>query len=97
MRVVVVSELTATHIKHNAWCPEVCESHPHTSGLIRPRQRIPDTGRRRPWTRWPPSLSIVNEHPPTLSPTGRVYAWLYKSVYGFSHAIFTKKSEFWTF
>jgi hypothetical protein len=80
-------------IQQNARCPEVCESHPHTSGLIRSRQRIPGTGRRRPWTRWPPSLSIVNEHPLPLSPTGRVYGWLHRIVYGFFHANWDQKVQ----
>jgi hypothetical protein len=57
----------------------------------------PGTRWRRPWTRRPPSLQIVNEHPPTPSPTGRVYVWLRGIVYRFLHVKLTKKSEIWTF
>src|SRR5829696_6001042 len=52
--------------KDNQEClaPEVCEAPPHTSGTTRsppPADGPPDTGWRRPWTRWPPSLQIFNE------------------------------------
>ena len=45
----------------DAWLPEACEALPHTSGQPAPASGPPGTGRRRPWTRWPPSLRIVNE------------------------------------